>query len=245
MLSHLTSLLYKWATLPLSWMGHITVVKMPKTPLLIQSSPYHSVPSHYLQILQRSTSFLIWNKLRPRLPKSTLYTFRFRGGLDVPNFQKYYYAAQLAQIPKYHATAETPLWVTIESVDCDLLSTANLLWLAPTLHRSIINPVTKHSLTIWYRLKTGFGLQSPYNPLLSFLRNPSFYPPWSSPASFPAWSIAGLIRAHQFFMSTGFKTFQTLCESQDTASSELFRFLQVKPFFTPLTPSNPSDSGLT
>lgn len=128
-------------------------------------------------------------------------------------------------------------------MDCDPLSTANLLWLASALRRSITNPVTRHSLTIWDRLKKRFGLQSPHNPLLSFLRNPSFYPTWSFPTSFSAWTRAGLIRAYQFFTSTTLKTFQTLCKSHDIPSSVLFHFLQIKHFLTPFTPSDPSESG--
>lgn len=53
------------------------------------------------------------------IPKSTLYLSKLSGRLGIPNFSSYYYAAQLAQLPNYHAAQETPLWVAIKTVDCD------------------------------------------------------------------------------------------------------------------------------
>lgn len=138
MLTHLSSLISKWSSLPLAWMGRITVVKMSILPKILYLFPVLpiQVPSYYLRILQQRALLFIWGKVKPRLPKLTLYTPRIRGGLSVPNFMKYYHAVQLAQLPKYHATKETPLWVALKAVDCDPLSTANLLWLVPTHRRS-------------------------------------------------------------------------------------------------------------
>lgn len=167
---------------------------------------------YFLCSLQHRASQFIWGTLKPHLPTITLYTPHIRGGLSMPNFTKYYGAAQLAQLPKYHATKENPLWVALESVDCDPLSTAYLLWLTPAQSRSINNPITKHSLTIWDRLKTSFGLQSHHNPLLSFVHNPSFYAAWSSPTSFSTWSNTGLIHAYHFFKSNTIRPSSTLCE---------------------------------
>lgn len=154
MLSNLTKLLSNWSSLPLAWMGRIAVIKMsilPKILYLFRVLPI-PVPAHYLRILQCWASQFIWGQLKHRLLKPTLYIPRIRGGLSVPNFAKYYYAAQLAQLPKYYATKEIPLWVAIESVDCDPLTTTNLLWRC-----SITNPITKHSLVLWDRLKTRFS----------------------------------------------------------------------------------------
>lgn len=111
MLSQLTTLMKKWSSLPLAWMGRITVVKMsilPKILYLFRVLPIN-VPAHFFRILQRRSAQFIWNKLKPRLPQSTLFMPRIRGGLGVPNFSKYYYASQLAQLTKYHSTKETPL----------------------------------------------------------------------------------------------------------------------------------------
>lgn len=230
----------KWSSLPLAWMGRITVVKMsilPKILYLFRVLPIN-VPAHFFCILQRRSAQFIWNKLKPRLPQSTLFMPRICGGLGIPNFSKYYYASQLAQLTKYHSTKETPLWVAIESVDCDPLSTSNLLWLSTSQHCSISNLLTKHSLSIWDRLKSRFGLQSPLNPLLSFLHNPSFYPAWTLPSSFSAWKTAGLTQTHQFYDSDKIITFPTLSKSHNISSNETFRYLQIKNFLSQNAPTN-------
>lgn len=157
----------------------------------------------------------------------------------MPNSSKYYLVAQLPQFPKYHASKEIPLWVALESVDCDLLSLANLLWLDPPHRRSLTNLITLHLLAIWDRHKTHFGLQSPHKPRLSFLHNPAFYPAWTSPAGFSAWASAGLFWAHKFFTSTSILSFPSLRKSYNIPSSELFHYLQIKHFLTPLTLSDP------
>lgn len=128
-----------------------------------------------------------------------------------------------------------PLWVTINSVECDPLYMAKLLRLAPSTRRTITNPITRHSLSLWDRLKCRFGLQSLHNPLLSFLHNPSFYPAWSSPSSFPAWSTTDLFCAQTFFTSN----------SYSIPSSELFRYIQIKHFLTLCTPSASSNLDFT
>lgn len=134
-----------------------------------------TIPSHFLRILQRKTLQFIWGKTKPRKPKPTLYSPRIHGGLDVPDFTKYYYAAQLSQLPKYHVMTEAPLWVALESVDCDPLSTANLFWLTPTQRWTINYPITKPSLSIWDRLKAWFLVHNLDTiPFFPFLHNPSF-----------------------------------------------------------------------
>lgn len=100
-------------------MGRIAVIKMsilPKILYLFRVLPI-AVPAHFLRILQRKTLQYIWGNAKPRLPKPTLYSLRIQRGLGVPDFTKYYYAAQLSQLTKYHATSEIPLWVALESVD--------------------------------------------------------------------------------------------------------------------------------
>lgn len=114
---------------------------------------------------------------------------------------------------------------------CDPLSTANPLWLPPAQRQTITNPITKHSLSIWDRLRAHFGLQSKYNPLYSFLNNPSFYPAWTSLSSFNAWSNAELIRSHHFYKSTTITPFATCFTSE--------RNLQI---LTNKTISNPKRS---
>lgn len=79
MLTHLTNLMTKWSNLPLAWMGSITMVSA---------------------LLQQRIFSYVWDAVRPRIPHSTLYIPKIGRGLGLPNFAKYYYAAQLAPLSK-------------------------------------------------------------------------------------------------------------------------------------------------
>lgn len=173
-----------------------------------------------------------WNLEYRKVPFTSL---SFFSGLGFPNFAIYYKVAHVASLPKYHATHEIPLWVAIESVDCDPLSVSNLLWLCPADRTNLRNPVTRHFLSLWDKLKSTYNLQSPHNPLLSFLKNPSFYPAWESPAAFGRWASLGLIRLHNLVTTSTFLPIPTLSESANLPPLELFRHLQMKNFYTPNT----------
>lgn len=235
-LRQISNLLTQWSSLPLSWIGKINVIKMailPKILYLFRVLPI-PVPAYFLRILQRKALTFVWGSLKPRLPKHTLYLPKPKGGLGFPNFTTYYHAAQLAHIPKYHAKREIPLWVALESIDCDPLSITNLVWSNSSDRKKLNNPITKHTLAIWDKFKLVNGLQSPHIPLLSFLKNPLFYPAWSSPKSFKAWTSTNLTQLCELASSTSFKTFPDLCESHKLPNSELFRYLQIKTFLCPI-----------
>ncbi|XP_077334709.1 phytanoyl-CoA dioxygenase domain-containing protein 1 isoform X2 [Lithobates pipiens] len=129
---------------------------------------------------------------------------------------------------------EIPLWVLIEAVDCDPLPINNILWLQPADRKSINNPISNHSLSIWDRYRNSNGLQSPQNPLLSFHKNPTFYPAWKYPKTFKAWSKAGITCLYNLTSTTSIKSFTDLCELYKLPQSEIFRYLQIKDFYTPL-----------
>lgn len=140
---------------------------------------------------------------------------------------------------------EIPLWVAIETVASDHLSMANILLLAPPQRWSITNPITKHNLTIWDRFKTYFGLQSSHNPLLAFLHNPSFYPAWTELSSFSTWTNTGLIRAHHLFALQIIIHFLTLRETFNLPPAEIFRYLQLKHFFSQNLPPTQTTLNFT
>lgn len=148
---------------------------LPKLLYLFQVLPI-SIPSYYLRLVQQRVSKFVWGPIKPRIPACTLFAPRTNGGLGLPNFASYYKAAHLASITKYHTIKEIPLWVLIEASECDPLSISNLLWLQPKDRRTLSNPITKYFVSLWDSLKTKNQLQSKHNPLLSFLKNPAFYP---------------------------------------------------------------------
>ena len=157
--------------------------------------------------LQRKAQAFIWNSLKSCLPSHTLYLPKLKGGLGFPNFTTYFHASQIANIPKYHTKHEIPLWVAIETIDSNPTSLPNLTWSTPSDHKIIENKITKHTITIWDKFKITKGLQSPHTPLISFIRNPKFYPAHKYPNTFKKWTSAGLTQLADFLTLTSFKTF--------------------------------------
>lgn len=236
LLKQTTALMKQWSSLPLSWLGWINAVKMSILPnflYLFRVLPV-SLLSYFLRLIQRRVMSFIWDKIKPRIPKSTLYLSKSCGGLGLPNFSSYYYAAQLSILTKYHSTENIPLWVAIESIDCDPISIDNLLWILPKDRSHLTNPIMKHSLAIWDRFNDSHGLRSKHNPLLSFLGNPAFYPAWKFPKSFSAWSSRKLTRLYKLVTTDTLQTFPMLCKNHELSNNEIFRYLQIKNFFTPL-----------
>ena len=235
LLKHLTTLLKSWALLPLSWFGRIAAVKMtllPKLLYLYRVLPI-SIPAHYFRIIQRRVSSFVWGTSRPRIKPQILHRPKSAGGLGYPSFVNYYRAAQMATIVKYHAKQEAPLWVSIEAMECDPISISNLLWITPKQRKHITNPIMKHSLSLWDKIKNKHRLMSPSAPLLSFIKNPAFYPAWVYPNSFKEWTDRGCIRKYQFFDSTVVTPFPTLNKTHGIPPKEIFRYLQIKNFFQP------------
>lgn len=141
---------------------------------------------------------------------------------------------------------EAPLWVALESVDCDPLSTANLFWLTPTQRWTINYPITKPSLSIWDRLKAWFLVHNLDTiPFFPFSITHHFYRAWSSPTSFIAWLEAGLTCACHFYKSTTITPFLTLRETYDLPPSETFKYFQTKNFLMNNAPSDSTSPGFT
>lgn len=117
LLKQVTNLMSQWSSLYLSWMGRINVIKMTILPKFLYLFRVLPIPSYFFSLIQRRVMSYIWGSVKPRIPKTTLYLPKVSGRLGIPDFSKHYYAAQLACLPKYHATKEAPLWVAVESVE--------------------------------------------------------------------------------------------------------------------------------
>ena len=232
LLKQITNLLKSWSQLPLSWLGRINAVKMtilPKLLYLFRVLP-SPIPAYFLRIIQNRMTTFIWGTSRPRIKAKILHLPKTQGGLGYPNFTNYYRAAQISTLAKYHAKKETPLWVAIEATECDPIPPANLLWILPKLRGKICNPIIKHSLSLWDSYKSKYSLVSPLNPLLSFYKNPTFYPAWIFPNTFKEWVRKDCIYVYKFLDSSGIMPFPTVCKKYGIPQSELFRYLQIKNF---------------
>ncbi len=155
-------------TLPLSLIGKVNAVKMnilPKCLYLFQCLPIF-IPKYFFSNLDKIISSFIWNNKPRRIGLKHLVNPKEVGGLALPRFQTYYWAANFRKV----AICCFP--VTLTSLLCSPTpSTQSML---------IKNPIVKHSLRIWTQCRRALHLKGILLPVtclfhLLFLMRPSIF----------------------------------------------------------------------
>lgn len=101
--------LNRWMNLPLSLVGRISCIKMnvlPKFLFLFQMLPT-VVHKYFFKQLHSAVSRFIWKGKIPRIRLKILQGTPQEGGLKLPNFETYYWAAQCLGMESKFTT--TPL----------------------------------------------------------------------------------------------------------------------------------------
>lgn len=84
--------LRRWISLPITLIGRINCIKMnilPRLQYLFQSLPI-PLPQNFFKTLNKNIRQLIWNNKVPRISLEKL-TWNYQsGGLQLPNFRKYF-----------------------------------------------------------------------------------------------------------------------------------------------------------
>lgn len=123
-LTSVSESLKRWSDLPLSVIGRVNLVKMnilPKFLYLFQSIPLQP-PLNLFNKLKKLITNFIWNKKRPRVRLTQLYLPYERGGLQLPNFLWYYWAAQIRAAMHWFEDGVSVPWATIEKATTSTLS---------------------------------------------------------------------------------------------------------------------------
>ncbi len=97
LLNNLKQDLERWDPLPLSLGGRINTIKMnvlPKFLYLFQCLPIYLTKSFFSNLNSQISSF-IWHKRQPRISKNILQRPRIMGGMALPNFMYYHWAANI------------------------------------------------------------------------------------------------------------------------------------------------------
>lgn len=144
----------------------------------ISSNVYLFSSLNPLHSLDSLISQFIWNKSAPRIKKEILQKPKQLGGLALPNFLPYYWAANFKTLLHCcHTNSQSPPWLQVEEASCSPSSLMSLLCLpltsSPTAHSSSV--VVKNCLNIWNQFRRHFGLQA--IPVLAPVHsNPLFTP---------------------------------------------------------------------
>ncbi len=104
-----------WNSLPVSWLGRISLVKMNVLPRLLY--PIQMIPVVFskkvLKDLIGWLSSFIWSKRRPRFKMSVLRLPGSKGGLDLPNIRTYQLGAHLRNISNWMTKDVSSVWLDI------------------------------------------------------------------------------------------------------------------------------------
>lgn len=225
----------KWSNNPPSWFGRLCSIKMtvlPKVLYLFRTLPI-AVVRNDLQKFQKKLLDFVWGYRRPRVNRRTLYTPKQMGGLGMPDLLKYYQAAQMSQLIKFHTRQPRPLWMSIESSLYPDREISQLMWLKAKDRPAMMCPSLSFSLNLWDRLSTAYGFRSQHNPLAPLFGN-TLFTPGLQPRNFLWWTNKGLIRIADYCDHRGALSKSTLQEKYEFPNSELFRFTQIRHFLATL-----------
>lgn len=224
----------RWTLLPISLIGRINVLKMnilPKLLYLFQNIPLPP-PKHLFMTLTKLFTNFIWNNRRPRLRLSLLYLPYDRGGLQCPNVQWYYWAAQLRTIMFYFSTESPPSWVNMESAEvAQGLTLKRYIYSANLKHhrKNCSNPIVLNMINVWYVVKKHFGIPnnlSCYSPIWG---NTDFKP-GKLDAGFKKWADKGIKSIKDLYSSNKFQSFEELVSTFNIPRNHFFKYLQIRNF---------------
>ncbi|CAJ1062856.1 LINE-1 reverse transcriptase -like protein [Xyrichtys novacula] len=240
--------LHRWGLINISLAGRVNCIKMnvlPRFLYLFQALPVF-IPRSFFCKLDSLLSSFIWGDKPSRIKREYLQRSRVEGGLALPNFKFYYWAANISKIICWSQHPDLD-WCKIEANSClntSLLAlTTTKLPILPKRHSA--NPIVVSTLQIWSQFRTFFGLRelSPYSPIYN---NHLFAPSITDP-SYLTWHRLGLSRLSDLYIDGIFANFRELANKYELPNSHLFRFFQIRDFVkthNPSFPNKPPSSGM-
>ena len=223
--------LHRWGIINITLAGRVNCIKMnvlPRFLYLFQALPVF-IPRSFFSKLDTLLSSFIWGGKPPRIKKEYLQRARADGGLALPNFRFYYWAANICKI---HCWAHNPEldWCKVEANSC--LNTSLLALITSNLPLSTnqysSNPIVVSTLRIWSQFRSFFGLRdlSLYSPIY----NNHLFPPSRTDSNFRMWHRLGLSKLNDLYVDGIFANFGELAAKYELPNSNLFRYFQIRNF---------------
>uniref|UniRef100_A0A3B1JFC8 Reverse transcriptase domain-containing protein n=1 Tax=Astyanax mexicanus TaxID=7994 RepID=A0A3B1JFC8_ASTMX len=226
-----------WRVLPLSLMGRINAIKMvilPRFLYLFQNLPIF-LPKSFFKNLDSMIMPFIWGYKFHRISKKHLCKPRDIGGLALPCFQYYYWAAN-ARVLTYWTNAYpdeshvcTPAWLVIEQ-NITAASLPSLLFAGRKPFGPIMkeNPIVGNSLKIWYQIKKALAL--PETCIMAPIAYNHAFLPSLTDKVFQTWKARGIINLEKLYVDGIFASFSQLKLKFDLPASHFFRYLQLRSY---------------
>ena len=204
---------------------------LPKCLYIFQSVPLPP-PSSFFSSITKLISKFIWNNRKPRLRLSLLYLPYESGGLKLPNFQYYYWAAQLRAAVYWFSKDSVPSWINIELASAGGLSLDNFLYSAPLKKlKKVPNPLVRNTIQIWFETHK-YMKDTPLLSYLSPIWKNSNFPPASNDGGFKIWFTKGITKIGSLYKRKNMLSWEELKRDYDLPRSHFLKFLQIRSFIT-------------
>ena len=225
----------RWSLLPITLAGRVNTVKMtvlPRFLYLFQMIPILLTKTWFKKLDSHITAF-IWANSTPRIKRSSLEMPKTEGGMGLPNFLFYYWAANVSKLTYWlsrHETGRGPHWTEMELNSELTLPLVSVLScpLPCGFNLQRMNPVAKHSIKIWFQFRRHFGFNDAGTHLP--LVNNHLFPPSQNDAAFKLWHRFGLVYFDNLFIDDSFASFTMLQQDNNIPKTHFFRYLQVRSF---------------
>lgn len=204
---------------------------------------YHNVfiPKSFFNSLDSLISLYIWRNKWPRLGKAYLQQPKCSGGMALPNFCFYYWAANIRALilwKHFHLHPNPPAWISIEVSSSKHTSLPALLGAPlPLLSVSSSNMIVCHSLKAWVQFRRNFGLQRP--SLLCPIALNHLFTPSLHDSTFSDWHRRGITSFSDLFSGYCFASFEGLSDAYNLPATHFFRYLQARHYIKKILRSFP------
>lgn len=155
------------------------------------------------------------------------------GGLRLPNFKLYYWAAQVKAMVAWIIRDPETHWVSMEEYSLPGISLSRLPFLSLQSQKKIKieNSWVKRTLNIWHKIQKQLKGKVSLSRAMSINGNIEFLPSLSD-GGFGGWGERGLKTVDQLFEGTVIKSFTQLRAKFNLSPSDLFKYLQIRSYLT-------------
>uniref|UniRef100_A0A669CJ85 Reverse transcriptase domain-containing protein n=1 Tax=Oreochromis niloticus TaxID=8128 RepID=A0A669CJ85_ORENI len=223
--------LTKWAPLVMDLSSRIEAIKMsvlPRLLYLFTSLPVY-IPDAQFVRWDKLVSRFIWKGVKPRIRFKTLQLRKEKGGLALPNFKEYFYAAQLRYIVYWCSPDYTSKWKCIEINYCSSCDPQARLG-EETIQPTNVNLITEFTIKLWWIIVKKYRIIEDCKLLIWPAYSQKFQSgQWDS--TFLRWVNKGITAMSTLIDGKTFKSFENLQKQFGLEKSDLFRYFQLRHFY--------------
>ena len=235
----------KWRTLPISLIGRVNAIKMVSLPrflYLFQNVPIY-IPKSYFKSIDSIIMPFIWGYKSHRISEAHLQKPREHGGLGLPCFLHYYWAAN-ARVMVYWQFAQEkdvrpalPPWLAIEKSLTPKTSLTATLFSSPRPLASFREDhfTLSNGQRIWNQIRKACELRN--TSIHAPIWHNHAFPPSFTDSAFKDWSRKGIVTVEDLYINGHFASFDQLVSKFSPLKTQFFRYVQLRNYVRQNIPS--------